>query len=225
MEILKLENICKTFGKGDSCVQALKGVNLTINKGEMIAIIGTSGSGKSTLLNILGTLERPSSGKYFINGRDVSEFKEKELASIRNKTFGFVVQNFALIKGFTVYENVEIPLEYNKKSNKKESDVKIKDKLTKLKIRDKIYNKPGELSGGQCQRVAIARALVNDCEIILVDEPTGSLDKKTGKEVVDIFKDLNKEGKTVIIVTHDISIANQCERIIRIEDGNISIDT
>lgn len=224
MEILKLENICKTFGKGDSCVQALKGVNLTINKGEMIAIIGTSGSGKSTLLNILGTLERPSSGKYFINGRDVSEFKEKELASIRNKTFGFVVQNFALIKGFTVYENVEIPLEYNKKSNKKESDVKIKDKLTKLKIRDKIYNKPGELSGGQCQRVAIARALVNDCEIILVDEPTGSLDKKTGKEVVDIFKDLNKEGKTVIIVTHDISIANQCERIIRIEDGNISID-
>lgn len=224
MEILKLENICKTFGKGDSCVQALKGVNLTINKGEMIAIIGTSGSGKSTLLNILGTLERPSSGKYFINGRDVSEFKEKELASIRNKTFGFVVQNFALIKGFTVYENVEIPLEYNKKSNKKESDVKIKEKLTKLKIRDKIYNKPGELSGGQCQRVAIARALVNDCEIILVDEPTGSLDKKTGKEVVDIFKDLNKEGKTVIIVTHDISIANQCERIIRIEDGNISID-
>lgn len=224
MEILKLENICKTFGKGDSCVQALKGVNLTINKGEIIAIIGTSGSGKSTLLNILGTLERPSSGKYFINGRDVSEFKEKELASIRNKTFGFVVQNFALIKGFTVYENVEIPLEYNKKSNKKESDVKIKDKLTKLKIRDKIYNKPGELSGGQCQRVAIARALVNDCEIILVDEPTGSLDKKTGKEVVDIFKDLNKEGKTVIIVTHDISIANQCERIIRIEDGNISID-
>lgn len=224
MEILKLGNICKTFGKGDSCVQALKGVNLTINKGEMIAIIGTSGSGKSTLLNILGTLERPSSGKYFINGRDVSEFKEKELASIRNKTFGFVVQNFALIKGFTVYENVEIPLEYNKKSNKKESDVKIKDKLTKLKIRDKIYNKPGELSGGQCQRVAIARALVNDCEIILVDEPTGSLDKKTGKEVVDIFKDLNKEGKTVIIVTHDISIANQCERIIRIEDGNISID-
>ena len=225
MEILKLENIYKTFGKGESCVQALKGVSLIINKGEMVAIIGTSGSGKSTLLNILGTLEKPSSGKYIINGREVSEFKEKELAKIRNKTFGFVVQNFALIKGFTVYENVEIPLEYNSKKNRKEFDKKIKDNLTKLKIREKIYSKPNELSGGQCQRVAIARALVNDAEIILVDEPTGSLDKKTGEQVVEIFKELNKEGKTIIIVTHDISIANQCERIIRIEDGNISIES
>lgn len=221
MEILKLESISKTFGKGDSCVQALKCVDLTINKGEMIAIIGTSGSGKSTLLNILGTLEKPSSGKYYINGKEVSEFKEKELAMIRNKTFGFVVQNFALIKDFTVYENVEIPLEYNKKRDKKRSDSKVKDTLAKLKIRGKIDSKPNELSGGQCQRVAIARALVNDTEIILVDEPTGALDKKTGEEVVEIFKELNKEGKTIVIVTHDISIAEQCERIIKIEDGNI----
>jgi len=221
MEIIRFEKLSKKFGQGDSEVQALRGIDLTINQGEMIAIIGTSGSGKSTLLNILGTLIKHSEGKYYLRGKDISEFKEKDLAKVRNSTFGFVVQSFALIKNFTVYENVEIPLQYSRSKRKKEYETKIKTILTKLKIRNKIYSSPIELSGGQCQRVAIARALVNDPDVILADEPTGALDKKTGEEVLEIFKSLKKEGKTVIIVTHDINIANQCERIIRIEDGQI----
>lgn len=223
MEILRLENIHKVYGKGDLQAEALKGVDLVVNEGEMIAIIGVSGSGKSTLLNIMGTLDKASTGKYILEGKETSQYSQKEMAKLRNKTFGFVVQHFALIKGFNVYDNVEIPLVYSK-GNKKEYEEKVKTILVKLKIRDKIDNKPNELSGGQCQRVAIARALVNDAKILLADEPTGALDKKTGQEVLDIFKDLNKEGKTVIIVTHDERIANQCNRVIRMDDGRIVED-
>lgn len=221
MEIIKLEKIEKVFGENDSVTKALACIDLDIKKGEMIAIVGTSGSGKSTLLNVIGTLDKQTSGKYYLDGKDISEFNEKELAKLRNKTFGFVVQHFALVKEFTVYENVEIPLSYNKSIKKKDITSKIEDILMKLDIREKIKNKPSELSGGQCQRVAIARALVNDADIILADEPTGALDKKTGKEVLNILKSLNKEGKTVIIVTHDEDIANECQRIIKIEDGLI----
>lgn len=221
MELLRLENVGKSYGEGDSKVQAVKKINLSINKGEIIAIIGTSGSGKSTLLNIIGLLESMDFGDYYIEGKNIKEYSEKEIAKLRNKTFGFIVQHFALIKDFTVYENIEVPLSYNREINKKEIPNKIEDVLYKMKIREKINAMPSSLSGGQCQRVAIARALVNDTDIILADEPTGSLDKKTGIEIINIFKELNREGKTIIIVTHDESIANECEKIIRIEDGEI----
>lgn len=220
MEYLKIKDITKKYGKDENVVNALSGINLTINKGELVAIMGPSGSGKTTLLNILGCLDTSDLGKYYIDEVDVSKLSEKELAKVRNSNFGFIVQNFALLEDYTVFENVRIPLDYSKfkVKNKKE---RIKNILKKLEIEDKIYKFPTELSGGQCQRVSIARALVNEPEVILADEPTGALDKKMGQQVMDIFKEINKEGKTIIIVTHDINIANQCNRIINIEDGKI----
>ena len=220
MEYLKIEDITKKYGKDENVVNALSGINLTINKGELIAIMGPSGSGKTTLLNILGCLDTSDSGKYYIDKVDVSKLSEKELAKVRNSNFGFIVQNFALLDDYTVFENIRIPLDYSnfKVKNKKE---RIKNILKKLEIEDKIYKFPTELSGGQCQRVSIARALVNEPEAILADEPTGALDKKMGQQVMDIFKEINKGGKTIIVVTHDINIANQCNGIINIEDGKI----
>lgn len=221
MALLELVDIKKSFGKNNSKVNALKGINLKINKGELIAIVGASGSGKSTLLNILGLLDKASSGKYYYDGNDISSLKDKELGKLRNKVFGFVVQNFALVKDFNVYENIEIPLVYSRDKDRKNYKKRIEDVLCKLDLIEKIHSKPGELSGGQCQRVAIARALVNDADIILADEPTGALDKKNGMDVMDIFLKLNKEGKTVLIVTHDEKIASMCNKIIRIDDGLI----
>lgn len=221
MALIKLENIKKEFGNNDNKVEALKGIDLEINRGELIAIIGASGSGKSTLLNIIGLLDKATGGKYFYDEKDITSFTDKELGQLRNKAFGFVVQNFALIKEFTVYENVEIPLTYNKNIKKREYKDRIENILMKLGIIDKINKKPSELSGGQCQRVAIARALINDADIILADEPTGALDKKNGMDVINEFLKLNQEGKTVIMVTHDESIADKCNKIIRIEDGII----
>lgn len=220
MELINLNNINKVFGKNDTEIRALKDFNLKINEGEIIAIIGASGSGKSTLLNIIGALDKQNTGDYLLEGRDLKKLKNRELAKIRNEYFGFVVQHFALINDYTVYENIRIPLDYGQaKSSEHES--KIKDVLTNLDIIDKINKKPTELSGGQCQRVAIARAIVNNPKIILADEPTGALDKKTGEQVMEIFKELNKEGKTIIIVTHDFNIASKCHRIIELEDGII----
>lgn len=219
MAILKVNNLCKTFFSGkDNEVKALKSVNLEVNSGDFIAIVGTSGSGKSTLLNILGLLDNQSSGEYFIEGINIKNLKDKELANLRNKTFGFIVQHFALIKDFTVYDNVEIPLEYGKvkKNIRKE---KIQSVLKKVGLENKIKVKAGNLSGGQCQRVAIARALVNQPKVILADEPTGALDSKTTEEIMNIFNELNKDGKTIILITHDMEIANKCKRIISIEDG------
>ncbi len=221
MALIKLENIKKEFGNNDNKVEALKGIDLEINRGELIAIIGASGSGKSTLLNIIGLLDKATGGKYFYDEKDITSFTDKKLGQLRNKAFGFVVQNFALIKEFTVYENVEIPLTYNKNIKKREYKDRIENILMKLGIIDKINKKPSELSGGQCQRVAIARALINDADIILADEPTGALDKKNGMDVINEFLKLNQEGKTVIMVTHDESIADKCNKIIRIEDGII----
>lgn len=220
MSVLKVNNLCKTFSSSskESEVKALKSVNLEINDGDFIAIIGTSGSGKSTLLNILGLLDNQTSGEYFIEGINVKNLKDKELAVIRNKTFGFIVQHFALIKDFSVYDNIEIPLEYGrvKKNIRKE---KIESVLKRVGLKEKIRVKTGNLSGGQCQRVAIARALVNQPKVILADEPTGALDSKTTEEIMNIFEELNKEGKTIVIITHDMTIANRCKRIISIEDG------
>lgn len=223
MVLINLKNISKKFGAKDTEVTALRDVSIKINEGEIIAIVGTSGSGKSTLLNIIGTLDRQTTGEYILKNKNLDELNEHDLAKLRNKSFGFVVQNFALINDYTVYENIEIPLVYGKVKSSERRKI-INQVLTKLDIQEKINKKPTELSGGQCQRVAIARAIVNDPQIILADEPTGALDKKTGEQVMKIFKALNKEGKTIIIVTHDPRIASQCNRIINIEDGMIKKD-
>lgn len=220
MALINLKNISKKFGVKDTEVQALRDVTLEINEGEIIAIVGASGSGKSTLLNIIGTLDRQTKGEYLLENKDLNKLNKYDLAKLRNNTFGFVVQNFALINDYTVYENIEIPLCYAKIKSS-ERKILIDKVLNKLDIKDKIKKKPTELSGGQCQRVAIARAIINSPKIVLADEPTGALDKKTGEQVMEIFKELNKEGKTIIIVTHDLKIASQCDRIINIEDGII----
>lgn len=221
MEIIKLKHISKTYGINDGKVEALKDVSLSINKGELVAIIGVSGSGKSTLLNIIGCIDEPTSGQCYINGKDIKGYSEKELADCRNRNIGFVLQYFGLISSYTVYENVELPLIYNKGKKKKEV---VLEMLNKLNIADKKDKLPCELSGGQNQRVAIARALVNNPNIILADEPTGALDKETAKHVMEILINLNREGKTVIIVTHDEVISSKCNRTIRIEDGIIKED-
>ncbi len=220
MSLINLVNIKKVYGKNDSAVCALDGVSINIAQGDLIAITGTSGSGKSTLLNIIGCLDRSTDGDYFLNNKNINSFNNRELAKIRNKTFGFVVQDFALIEDYSVFENVVIPLEYTK-DNKKEKRKKVINLLKELSVEEKIDKYPRELSGGQNQRVAIARALANNPEIILADEPTGALDNKTSKEIMSIFKKLNEKGKTIIIVTHDLHIANQCNRILSIEDGKV----
>jgi len=220
MELISMKSITRFYGKNENRVNALRSINLSINAGELVAIVGRSGSGKTTLLNILGCLDSPDSGEYLIDKIDTSKLKPRELANIRNKKFGFIVQNFALLDDYTVYENIKIPLDYSntKIKNKKQ---KIKEILKTLGIEDKLNKYPTELSGGQCQRVSIARALINNPEIILADEPTGALDREMGQQVIDIFKEINKENKTIIIVTHDTNIAAQCDRIITIEDGSI----
>lgn len=220
MELISMKSITRFYGKSENRVNALKNIDLSINAGELVAIIGPSGSGKTTLLNILGCLDSPDSGEYLIDEIATSKLKPKELANMRNKKFGFIVQNFALLDDYTVYENIKIPLDYSniKMKNKKQ---KIKEILRKLGIEDKLNKYPTELSGGQCQRVSIARALINNPEIILADEPTGALDREMGQQVIDIFKEINKKNKTIIIVTHDANIASQCDRIITIEDGSI----
>lgn len=221
MSLIEFRNIKKVYGQGDAKVEALKGINLSIEKGEMIAIMGASGSGKSTLLNILGFLDKPTDGSYSLDGQPVDKLGDRILARNRNKFIGFVVQNFALIEDYTVFQNIKVPLDYTKIS-RKEKKQRIMSLLEKMNISDKKDKLPKELSGGQNQRVAIARALVNNPEIILADEPTGALDRKTGEEVINIFKEFNKEGKTVIIITHDEKVANMCKRTIKIEDGELS---
>lgn len=220
MGLIKMESITRVYGKKENIVHALRGVDITINTGELVAIIGPSGSGKTTILNILGCLDLPSSGEYYIDTINVGMLKPKELAKIRNSKFGFVVQDFALLENYTVYENIKIPLDYNNVKIK-DKKKKIRDILELLDIKDKINKYPTELSGGQCQRVSIARALVNNPDIILADEPTGSLDSEMGQQVMDIFKDINKKNKTVIIVTHDNRIAAQCDRVITLGDGKV----
>lgn len=217
MNILELKNIKKFYGKGELRNNVLVDINLNIKKGDFISIMGTSGCGKSTLLNIIGCLDKFDEGEYLINGKAI---EEKYLSSIRNKNFGFVVQDFALIENYTVEENVIIPLEYEKisKKEKKEKVIKI---LEKFKLSEKLCSYPRELSGGQQQRVAIARALINNPNIILADEPTGALDNKNTKIIMEILKELNKAGNTIIIVTHDQEVANYCNRKLYLEDGKL----
>lgn len=222
MTIIEVNNLNKSFGSKENKFDALKNINLKIEESEFVGIVGTSGSGKTTFLNILGLLDNKSSGKYLLLGEDTETYNDKKCSKIRNKQIGFVVQHFALIKDFTVYENVEIPLQYGNVPRKLRHD-KIVNVLKCLGIEDKINSKISNLSGGQCQRVAIARALVNDPKLILADEPTGALDTKTTKEIISIFKELNSKGKTILIITHDEKVASECKRIIRIEDGRINL--
>ena len=220
MEILKMDNIKKIYGKGEAAVNALNGVSAVINEGEMLAIMGASGSGKSTLLNILGLLDQQTEGDYYIKGKKVNDYSEKERAKLRGDFFGFVVQDFALIPSMNVLNNVQLPLDYSSASTK-EKRKRVEALLTKLGIEMKIKSYPNQLSGGQKQRVAIARALINNAEVILCDEPTGALDSKNSTIIMDLFKELKKEGKTIIIVTHDKNVANCCDRTITISDGKI----
>lgn len=223
MDCISLRNINKTYGVEDARVEALKNINLTVESGEMLAIMGSSGSGKSTLLNILGCLDKASSGDYYLKNININTLSKRELAKTRNKVFGFIVQYFGLLDDYTTYENIQIPLEYARVRHKNRK-VLISTIMDKLGIKDKIDKTPTELSGGQNQRVAIARALVNKPDIILADEPTGALDRKNSDEVMNLLTDLNKEGKTVIIVTHDEKIASMCKRVVKIEDGSIVSD-
>ena len=211
--IINVKDIKKSYTVGTQEVNALRGINLSVEKGEFISIMGPSGSGKTTLMNIIGCLDTPSSGEYELNGSLVSKLEDDELARIRNKEIGFVFQSFNLLAKNSVLENVMLPLKYAG-FNKSEAVKKSNEVIDKVGLSDRLAHTPAELSGGQQQRVAIARALVNKPSIIFADEPTGNLDSKTGKEVMTIFKELNASGQTIILITHEESIANQSNRII-----------
>jgi len=221
--IIQLENIKKSYYLGKQELKVLKGISLEVFKNEYVALMGPSGSGKSTLMNILGCLDSPSSGKYILNGEDVSKMQDDDLADVRNKEIGFVFQQFNLLSRLTAAENVALPLIYNGTS-KKIRTAQALEMLDRVGLADRSHHKPNELSGGQNQRVAIARALVNNPSIILADEPTGNLDSKTSIEIMHIFGKIQSEGNTVILVTHEEDIAAYAHRIIRLKDGVIESD-
>lgn len=223
-EIIRLEQISRKYIMGSEVIHALRSVSLSIYKNEYVAFMGASGSGKSTLMNILGCLDTPSSGKYFLDGVDVSNMKDRELAAVRNKKIGFVFQTFNLLARATALENVALPLVYAGIS-KSERLKRAKSVLESVGLGERLYHKPNELSGGQRQRVAIARALVNNPSIILADEPTGNLDSKTSYEIMNLFDELHTQGNTIILVTHEEDIARYAHRIIRLKDGNVESDS
>ena len=221
--VIKTENLWKTYDMGSLAVHALSGVSFEIQRGEYVAIMGPSGSGKSTLMNLIGCLDTPTTGAYWLNGRLVSELSDDELAYIRNKDIGFVFQTFNLLSRATALHNVELPLIYNG-TPAEERRRKAEDALNKVELGDRMHHKPNELSGGQRQRVAIARALVNNPSIILADEPTGNLDTATGEEIMALFARLQSAGNTIVLVTHEHDIAARAHRIIHIRDGKIARD-
>lgn len=217
---IHLENVTKTYGKKDGKVEALRGITMDLEEGEMVAVMGKSGSGKSTLLNILGGLTMPTSGQYFFKGQEMASLKQKQMNKFRQKSVGFVVQYFALIDDMDVYHNIALALRHSGISGK-EMRKRITGVAESLEIVDKLKAFPDELSGGQKQRVAIARAIVKDLEMIVADEPTGALDSQTAEELMKVFRDINQQGKTMLIVTHDMEVARKCDRIIEISDGQI----
>jgi putative ABC transport system ATP-binding protein len=223
-EIIRLEGITRQFRMGAEILKVLKGIDLSIQRNEYVALMGPSGSGKSTLMNLLGCLDTPSGGKYFLNGTEVSHLTDDELAEIRNKEIGFVFQTFNLLPRSTALENVALPLVYAgmRESERKQRATEV---LEQVGLSDRMTHKPNELSGGQRQRVAVARALVNKPSIILADEPTGNLDSKTSQEIMKLFGDIHKAGNTVILVTHEEDIAAHAHRVIRMLDGEIAQDT
>ena len=222
--IIKLDNIEKSYYLGKQELKVLKGISLDIFKKEYVALMGPSGSGKSTLMNILGCLDSPTGGSYFLNNSDVSKMHDDALAEVRNKEIGFVFQQFNLLPRLTALENVALPLIYNGTAKKERTESAL-EMLKRVGLEDRSHHKPNELSGGQNQRVAIARALVNNPSIILADEPTGNLDSKTSVEIMHIFDKIQADGNTVILVTHEEDIANYAHRIIRLRDGIIESDT
>lgn len=219
MSVIDIRNLTKIYGKGEAETKALDNVNLQVDKGELIAIVGPSGSGKSTLLNILGCLDKATAGEYKLDGIDIMKAGNAKLSVIRNEKIGFVFQNFNLLYDYNLIENVSLPLSYSK--NKKGMKDKAKKLLEDFGLKDHLEKTPDKLSGGQKQRVAIARAIIANPEIILADEPTGALDQKTGKQIIDKLIDINKTGTTVIIITHDMNVAKRCNRILKIEDGKL----
>ena len=220
-EVILLEDVVKTYRMGEVDVRPLRGVSLTLRRGELVAIQGASGSGKTTLLNLVGCLDRPTSGRYVLNGRDVSRLSRDELAHVRHETFGFVFQNFALLGRTSALDNVELPLLYGEPPPSKERKSRARTMLERVGLGDRLDHHPGQLSGGQQQRVAIARALVTRPHVLLADEPTGNLDSRAGLEVLDLFGELNREGLTIILVTHDPAVAARARRVIHVSDGRI----
>ncbi len=221
--LIEFKDIYKIYNMGDTAVHAIDGISMKVFPGEFLAIVGPSGSGKSTCMNIIGCLDVPTSGSYFLDGKDVRHMNDNELAEIRNKKLGFIFQQYNLIPKLTVQQNVELPLLYGGFSEKEQTERAL-DSLTRVGLRDKAKNLPSQLSGGQQQRVSIARALAGNPSIILADEPTGALDSKTGKDVLEFLKRLHREGNTIVLITHDNTIAAQAERVIRVSDGKVVYD-
>lgn len=221
--VIRMEKVTKIYKMGDSEVYALRGIDFSIDQGEFVSIMGPSGSGKSTCMNMIGCLDRPTSGIVEIGGKETIRMTEKELATLRNRTIGFVFQQYHLLSGMTVLENVMLPLRY-KGIQKNERMILAKKTLSLVGMEERINHRPNELSGGQKQRVAIARAMVTEPNIILADEPTGALDSKTGLQVLSLFREINKQGTTIVIVTHDPGIGASTNRCIKIFDGNIQSD-
>ena len=223
-QLISLKNICRSYRNGEQKLQVLKNINLEISEGEFVAIMGPSGSGKSTLMNTIGMLDTPTSGEYYLEGQEVARLGEKQLAQVRNQQIGFVFQQFFLLSKMDAVQNVELPLIYAGVPVAQRRKL-AEEYLCKVELTDRIHHLPSELSGGQKQRVAIARALVNDPSIILADEPTGALDTKTGSQIMELLVELNEEGKTIIMVTHEPEIAAYAKRQIVIRDGVISSDS
>lgn len=222
MSLIRINNLNKIYNPNTSSeLHVLKDINLKIAQGSLNAIIGKSGSGKSTLLHIIGCLDSPTSGEYLLDGKDIATLNNRQLAAVRNSKIGFVLQEFGLILNKTCYDNIAVPLMFNNKIHNREINRLVMNALNKVGLSEKVHSKAGELSGGQKQRIAIARAIANDPEIILADEPTGALDSNTSSDITEMLFDLNKQGKTVIIVTHDNELANKCENIIQIKDGKV----
>jgi putative ABC transport system ATP-binding protein len=223
MSLIRLQNISRLYQMGSETIHALRDVSLEIERGEYVAIMGPSGSGKSTLMNLLGCLDTPTSGTYELNGVDVSDMGDNELAEIRNREIGFVFQTFNLLPRSNALRNVELPLIYSGMGGEERRRVAL-ETLSHVGLADRVHHKPNEMSGGQRQRVAIARALVNSPSIILADEPTGNLDSKTGEEIMGLFEELSRKGNTIFVVTHEEDIARHARRILRIRDGLIASD-
>ncbi len=223
MRLIRLDAICRHYVMGSETVHALRGVSLTIERGEYVAIMGPSGSGKSTLMNLLGCLDTPSSGTYELNGHNVGEMDDNELADIRNREIGFVFQTFNLLARSSALRNVELPLIYSGMGLDERREVALAA-LRDVGLADRVTHKPNEMSGGQRQRVAVARALVNKPSILLADEPTGNLDTRTGEEILELFRSLSEKGNTLIVVTHEEEVARHARRIIRIRDGLVASD-
>ena len=222
--LIEIRDVQKIYEMGAERVAALRGVSLDITKGEFVAVMGSSGSGKSTLMNILGCLDRPTSGSYHLEGREVSRLSRGELAEVRNRSLGFVFQNFNLLARTSALENVELPLVYGGVATR-ERQARAKEALTRVGLGNRLDHRPSQLSGGQQQRVAIARALVNAPSILLCDEPTGNLDTRTSREIMAFFRELNRDGLTVILVTHDLAVSRQADRSLVLIDGEVVVDT